>query len=215
MNPDYINKLIARGENQHLDFKFEIANSRKIARTFVAFANAQGGKMLIGVDDKGVIKGIRSDEEKYMAKAAVHNFCKPEILFETRVWNVAGKKVLEITIASGNKKPYFALSEDRKWIAYIRVNDQNIVANRVIVNAWKRKSRPEGTYITFTENEKKLLEYLEKNESVTLSKYARIAGIPRHKAEQTLTNFLSIEIIDADISEDQVLYKLSGSFKNS
>ena len=49
-----------------LDFKFEISDSKKIARTLVAFANTDGGRLLIGVKDNGSISGIRSEEEKYM-----------------------------------------------------------------------------------------------------------------------------------------------------
>ena len=52
----YIQNLIEQGENQMLDFKFEISDARKIARTLVAFSNTDGGKLLIGVKDQpGII----------------------------------------------------------------------------------------------------------------------------------------------------------------
>ena len=35
----YIERLIKEGEHQLLDFKFEISDSRKIAKTLVAFSN--------------------------------------------------------------------------------------------------------------------------------------------------------------------------------
>ena len=62
----YINNLISQGENLNLDFKFEISDAKKIARTFSAFANTKGGKLLIGVKDNGAIAGIRTDEEIFM-----------------------------------------------------------------------------------------------------------------------------------------------------
>ena len=62
----HIQKLIAEGEHQMLDFKFEVSDSKKIARSLVAFANTDGGRLLIGVKDNGAISGIRSDEEKHM-----------------------------------------------------------------------------------------------------------------------------------------------------
>ena len=65
MNIHYIHKLITEGEHQQLDFKFEIADSRKIARTFSAFANTDGGRLLIGVKDNGSISGIRTGREIY------------------------------------------------------------------------------------------------------------------------------------------------------
>lgn len=38
-----IEALIEQGEHQQLDFKFEVSDSKKIARTLSAFANTDGG----------------------------------------------------------------------------------------------------------------------------------------------------------------------------
>ena len=213
MKPHYIHKLIAQGEHQQLDFKFEIADSRKIAKTFVAFANTDGGKLLIGVKDNGVIAGARSEEEKFMAEAAAQMYCSPNVDFEYKEWLVDGKKVLEVTIHKGNEKPYYAQNEDGKWLVYIRVNDQNILANKVLINAWKRKARPEGTYINYSDKERLLLEYLEVNDSVSLSKFRKLAKISAYKAENILTNFLTLDIIEIEITEKKIVYRLSPKFK--
>ena len=212
MKPHYIHKLIAQGEHQQLDFKFEIADSRKIAKTFSAFANTDGGKLLIGVKDNGNIAGVRSEEEFYMTEAAATMYCKPAINFESKEWVVDNKKVLEVTIKKGETKPYLAENEEGRWLAYVRVNDQNILANRVLVNAWKRMNSQEGTFINYTQNERLLLEYLENNEFITISKYRRITGTSLYKAENVLINFLSLNIIKIDISEKQVQYSLSDEF---
>src|SRR5664280_1035943 len=84
----YIKKLITEGEHQQLDFKFEISDSRKIAKTLVAFANTDGGKLLIGVKDNGNIAGVRTEEEFYMVEAAASMYCKPKVAFEILKWNV-------------------------------------------------------------------------------------------------------------------------------
>ncbi len=209
MRPHYIHKLIAQGEHQQLDFKFEIADSRKIARTFSAFANTDGGKLLIGVKDDGTIAGIRTSEETFMAEKAVMNFCKPTIAFRSHDWTIEGKRVLEITIKPGDEKPYFAQDINGKWLAYIRVNDQNVLANRVIVNAWIRKGKPQGTYINYGQNEKLLLKYLEENKFITVSEFKGISGVSTHKAETILTNFLALDIIEAIVTEKEVLFRLA------
>ena len=61
----YILSLIAEGEHEHQDFKYQISDARKIARSISAFANHGGGHLLIGVKDNGAIVGISSDEEMY------------------------------------------------------------------------------------------------------------------------------------------------------
>ncbi|MEZ5198149.1 MAG: ATP-binding protein [Bacteroidales bacterium] len=213
MKPHYIHKLIAQGEHHQLDFKFEISDSRKIAKTFVAFANTDGGKLLIGVKDNGNIAGVRSEEEKYMSEAAAQMYCSPNVKFDHKEWVVDGKKVLEITIHKGDEKPYYALDEEDHWKVYIRVGDQNILANKVLINAWKRKARPEGTYINYSEKERLLLEYLEATEYISLSKFRKLANVSTYRAENILTNFLALDIIAVEISEKQIRYKLSKSFK--
>ena len=88
---NYIKKLISEGEHQTLDFKFEISDAKKIARSLVAFANTNGGRLLIGVKDNGNITGVRSDEEAYMVETAAHLYCKPEVKFTSTNHVVDGK----------------------------------------------------------------------------------------------------------------------------
>jgi predicted HTH transcriptional regulator len=59
-----IKKLIFEGEGVTLDFKKTITSCEKIARTMVSFANNKGGKLLIGVADDGIIKGVKSEDEE-------------------------------------------------------------------------------------------------------------------------------------------------------
>ena len=53
----------------HQDFKYQITDARKIARSISAFANNSGGHLLVGVKDNGSIVGVSSDEEIYMIVA--------------------------------------------------------------------------------------------------------------------------------------------------
>ena len=94
----HIQHLIAQGEHQQLDFKFEISDAKKIAKTFVAFANTDGGTLLIGVKDNGAIAGVRSEEEKFMAESAAKMYCNPEVEFTSKEWVINKKVVLEIKI---------------------------------------------------------------------------------------------------------------------
>ncbi len=212
MKSKHIHNLILQGEHQQLDFKFEISNARKIARTFSAFANTDGGTLLIGVKDNGNIAGVRSEEEKYMAESAAQLYCKPQVKFTSKEWKINDKTVLEIIIPKGEELPYYAKNEDEKWLAYIRVKDQNILGNRIYVNALKRKQSSQGTYINYTDKEKLLLEYLENKPTISFSKFRKIARISPYRAENILTNFLALDIIEIDISEKQVIYRLSSEF---
>jgi predicted HTH transcriptional regulator len=204
----YIRELIAKGENQNLDFKFEISDARKIARTLSAFANTDGGKLLIGVKDNGVITGIRTDEEEYMIESAAHLYCKPKINYTLQKWNVDGRWVLEAIIKKSKNRPHFAKDDKGKWVAFVRVADQNFQANRIILKVWNNTSKTKGTLLKYGKEEKALIAYLENNPFITFSKFTRIAHTTRQIAETILVKMISLNVVDIQVTEKGVLYKL-------
>lgn len=205
----YIKNLIRSGEHQQLDFKFEISNAQKLARTFSAFANTDGGKLLIGVKDNGKITGVRSEEEAYMAESAAHVFCKPRVGFTIRNWNVCGKNVLEVDIPVSENKPHYAKDEEGKWVAYVRVKDQNIRANKVLVNVWKNKGKQAGAWLKIGREEQELMDYLAENETITLSKFTRVAKTNLATAEKILVSLILMDVICMELTEKTVYYKLN------
>jgi predicted HTH transcriptional regulator len=205
----HIHTLINEGEHQQLDFKFEITDARRIARTLVAFANTDGGRLLIGVKDNGAIAGMRSDEEYYMVESAAKMYCRPVVDFDVKEWTITGKKVLEIIIKKSDKRPHYAAHKDGKWLVYIRNADQNLLANRILLKVWKKEKLEKGVFLKFTETEKLLLEYLETNPSITLSKFMRISGITRDRAENILVKFILLNTIKMSFTAQNTLYCLN------
>jgi predicted HTH transcriptional regulator len=204
----HIQNLISEGEHQQLDFKFEISDARRIARTLVAFANTDGGRLLIGVKDNGSIAGMRSDEEFYMVESAAQMYCRPPVDFDVKEWTVNGKVVLEVVIKKSSQRPHYAAHRDGKWMVYIRVGDQNLLANRVLLKVWSKDKHLKGVFLKFTETEKMLLDYLETNEFITLSKFTRLAGISRLKAEDILVKFILLKTIRIIFTAQNTLYTL-------
>ncbi|MCF8378426.1 MAG: ATP-binding protein [Bacteroidales bacterium] len=209
----YIQNLILEGEHQKLDFKFAISDAKKIARSFVAFANSEGGTLLIGVKDDGDIAGIRSSEERFMAKKASEEYCKPVIDFVSKEWRINNKVVLEIKIKVGEKRPYFALGEDGQLQMFIRVHDQNILADKILVEGWKRKYSDQGAYINYTDNDRRLLEYLEHNERISFKKFLEIVPILPGEAKTILINFIALNIIQFEFIGKEFFYRLSDEYK--
>ena len=209
----HITKLIAEGEHQRLDFKFEIADAHKIARTLVAFANTDGGRLLVGVKDNGNLAGVRSEEEFYMVEAAAKMYCKPPVGFSVKEWNLNKKTILEVIIPKSTNRPHYAQQQDGTWIAYHRVKDQNFVVNRILMRVWKNENAPRGVLLKFTDAERFLLDDLEKNDSITLSKFTRYAGISRNKAESILVRFLLLKMLEMHFTENQTFFTLSQSAK--
>ena len=204
----YINHLIEQGEHQQLDFKFEIIDSKKIARSLVAFANTDGGRLLVGVKDNGSIAGVRSEEEYFMVEAAAQMYSRPPVFFKSSEWKVEGRTVLEIIIPKSKLMPHYAPDKEERWRVYIRVGDQNLLANRLLLKVWERKKQKKGVVLKFTDSEKLLLQYLEKNSTITQSKYSRLSGVSRFRAGNILVSFILLDIIEMVITESGAYFKL-------
>jgi len=211
-NEGYIRKLIAEGEHQQLDFKFGINDSRKIARTLAAFANTDGGRLLIGVKDNGSIAGVRSEEEFYMIQAASEMFTRPVVPFEVKEWSINQKRVLEIIVPADKDILHSAPIEKDDYLIYIRVKDENYPVNSVWLKAYKWKNSKTGTFIRFGESEKFLLDYLEKEPAITQSKYCKLAKVNSRTAENIIAGFVAIGMVSIEFTKHGVLYKLSDQY---
>lgn len=191
----YIANLISQGEHLTLDFKHSITDSRKIARSLVAFANTAGGTLLIGVKDNGNIAGVNSDEEFYMVEAASQLYCKPEVPFEVVKWNIDGKTVLEVKIELSKKRPHKAPDKNGKFKAYIRVADENVIASAIQVKIWKAERHRKSISLNLSDSEQKLMAYLRQKESITVEQFSRLGFLSYAEAEQTLVNLTVIGML--------------------
>lgn len=202
-----IEALIEQGEHQQLDFKFEVSDSKKIARTLSAFANTDGGRLLIGVKDNGNISGIRSEEEYYMIEAASKMYTRPEVPFEATRWVINGKTVLEVYIAPSPAKPHAAPDKDDKYKAYIRVEDENILANAVLVQAWQKKHKPDGTLLKISKPVECLFTYMDTHPVITINEFCRIGHINYFIAKQILSDLLAIDAIRYVVVDKRIMYQ--------
>lgn len=192
-----LHRLIAEGEHQQQDFKYEISDVRKIARTLSAFANTDGGRLLIGVKDNGKIAGVRSDEEIYMVEAAASLYCVPPVECRMSIHRVEGHNVVIAEIGRSEKLPVRARLDDDSLCAFVRIADENIVASPVQMALWREEGREGSAVLPFTDREQALLRMLaESSEPLTLNRFARLGRLPRHRAVQLLAQFVRFGLVE-------------------
>ena len=191
----YIHALIAQGEHAEQDFKYEISDARKIARTLSAFANTHGGRLLIGVKDNGRVAGVRSEEEMYMIEAAAQLYCVPEVAISMASYRVEGHTVLIAEVAESLSKPVMARDENNKPWAYVRVADENILASPTHLYLWQQDRETQSSAITCTERESHVLELLSREEECSLSRICRMTHISRYDAHRLLARFVHWGIV--------------------
>ena len=209
----YIHNLISGGEGVNLDFKYCISDPGKIARTLSAFSNTAGGKLLIGVRDNGSLAGVRSDEEYYMIDAAARLHCEPEVSIITRTHTINGKTIMEVQVPRSASMPVRARDEHGRWKAYFRQKDQNFMADRVILQVWRRSGKARGLLLRFEETENMLLNHLRGGKKITVQEFRNLAGINSRQAEKILSDFVLCGLINYEASEKGIFYRLSDKFE--
>jgi len=100
MNKKELLELINTGEGLTTEFKEDVSSS--LGKEICAFANSQGGKIILGVKDNGEIIGV---EITNLLKSQIQNFARnidPTLTVEVE----EVENLLVVHIPEGNKKPY-------------------------------------------------------------------------------------------------------------
>ena len=119
---------IRKGENKYIEFKETFSRNIKSGqkqkdkeiekaslKTIVGFLNADGGTLLIGVSDKGEVKGVdndffdSSDKYKLNFKNAIQSKIGKEFysLIDYDLFNIAGCHILKVDCKKSSKPCYY------------------------------------------------------------------------------------------------------------
>ena len=200
----YLTSLIREGEHQQQDFKYRVSDACKLAKSVSAFANTDGGRLLIGVRDDGHLSGVRSEEEIYMMHQAAYKYCRPEASIKFDTYHVDGRTIVIATVPPSERRPVCAIGEDGKTRAYIRIADENIVASPVLLAVWRDAQKPQGTMMTYTDTVRKLLDAM--TGSQTLNQLVRRSAIPRPKVITLLARLIRFSVAQWEYKDQQFLF---------
>ena len=203
----YLQRLISEGEHQQQDFKYRVADARKLAKSVSAFANTNGGRLLIGVRDDGYMAGVRSEEEIYMMHQAAYRYCSPEASIKFDTFHVEGRTIVVATIPPSDKRPVRAIGSDGTLRAYIRIADENIVASPVHLAIWRESQNAKGAMMTYTDTVSLLLSTM-KAQRLTLNQIARQSAIPRQKVIVLLARLVRFHVARWEYADQQFLFSL-------
>lgn len=127
MDKEELAEIIEKGEDSFTEFKEEKIHSDDLASEIVAFANTEGGKILLGVSDKKEIKGVsRPDKEMQRIENISYNNCEPSLAVNIEKIKVNNKIILCIYIPKGPERPY----RTNKGVYYIRTSSGKRQASR-------------------------------------------------------------------------------------
>ncbi len=123
-------EIIANGENSGVEFKRDDIRPEQLAKEIVAFANLQGGRILLGVEDNGQFTGLQRASAQEWVLNVFRDKVHPQIIpFYEEIQVEQDVRVAVITITAGISKPYVVRHNNREEV-YIRMGDRSELATR-------------------------------------------------------------------------------------
>lgn len=130
-------------EGKTTEFKREYVED--IRYTVVAFANTDGGKIFIGINDDGSVQGVEdSDAVMLRATNMIRDSIRPDVTMFTEcgVETIDGKSVVVLTVQRGTARPYYLAGKGiRPEGVYLRQGASSVPASETaILNMIKETS---------------------------------------------------------------------------
>lgn len=194
--------LIETGENYHCEFKRKFSTQKKIAKEMIAFANSGGGYIFFGIDDDRKVIGIESEKsEADLIHDTANNYCEPLIDYNIEYKELKGKEIVIVEIPESNKKPhriqdYKNVININDALVSVRVNDKSVLASKEMIKIMLNESN--GSTLknySIGVNEKKVFEYLDENETITVLQLKQIVNISGRKASRTLIKMVRANLL--------------------
>lgn len=204
-----LRKLVSKGEGASLEFKRKAAYPDKIVREMIAFANAYGGILLVGISDEGELAGLKhpEDESHVIQKSLLK--CFPRLpVTETFIPIGNSRYVIQYQIAESRQKPHYFRDGEKKE-AYIRVNDQSIRASREVREIARRSQAKKDIRFHYGEHEKFLMTYLDNNPAITLKQFMEVSGLKKFYASKKLVLLVLANVLQITPHEKGDLFSLA------
>ncbi len=125
-----LQQIIATGESERVEFKSSVPTMDVVGQNVCAFLNAQGGTLILGVDDNGRVSGIKDAAQQIdKIKMELIDKITPRAPFSVQIEELDRKKIILIEVPQGMEKPY--IHADR---IFVRRGTSSVVATGSEIN---------------------------------------------------------------------------------
>lgn len=199
--------LVRQGEGSNLEFKLKSNHPERIIREVVAFANTDGGTLLIGIGDDKTIQGLKyADEDEYLLTRAIEKYCSPAIDYSIERVPLAScdRDVLVINVPRSENRPHYVVPDPTNQElkkAYVRVDDKSIQASKEVREILKGEKASRNIRFSYGDKEQKLMQHLGEHNSITVDLFASVAGISRKIASRTLVLLVLANVLQVHPNE--------------
>lgn len=196
--------FIHAGEGQQSEFLLNTESIHEIADHLCAFANTDGGSILVGIKKNGKIIGTEPSESYSILTSIAENLCKPVVPFEINVHQLNYKFVVEL-IVPVSSEIHSSQDKDENWNAFIRKDTAVLKINSVIKKYLEIVKNKISIETEISDEMNNLLILLETNQ-LSLTKLVKLTKIKREKLDYLLAQLIYSGKIKYTFQEDTIFF---------
>jgi predicted HTH transcriptional regulator len=187
-----VTACIEDGEGLTVEFKRKVSTPEKIAREMIAFANTRGGIILFGIDDDKSVVGVESEKSELEDIGfAARQLCDPPVDHTVEIFNFNERDVICIEIPESEKKPHYLVDDGDERKSFVRVGEKSIQASKEMIRVLRHQyGASEPVRLIFGEAEKRLFQWFEKHERITVKEYAHLINVSERRASRLLVRLV-------------------------
>ncbi|AYB31338.1 helix-turn-helix domain-containing protein [Chryseolinea soli] len=205
-----LQQLVRKGEGAALEFKRKASNPEKIAREMIAFANTEGGTLLVGIGDDGTIPGLKYPEDDVHVIKEILKRVRPALaLTETLIPLGNQRTVIQYDIAKSERRPHYFLGDNQAKESFVRVDDKSIKASREVREIIRRRQRQKDIGFRYGDHEQFLIKYLDEHKRITLKEFMVLTGLKRFYASKKLVLLVLADVLRVSPHERGDVYSIA------
>ncbi|PIN74318.1 hypothetical protein COV20_01730 [Candidatus Woesearchaeota archaeon CG10_big_fil_rev_8_21_14_0_10_45_16] len=131
MDKDQILEVIESGETQEVELKQSFHSSQDFSKLMCGFANTYGGMVIVGVDAKKNVMGIKEDIDQIQQKiSAAAQAISPPIVPQIQVYTIKGKKIIVVIVQKAIDNTFHTF----QGVVYVKVGStlKKIEGNQLV-----------------------------------------------------------------------------------
>lgn len=192
-------KLLQQGEGATLEFIPHVKNSKDLTKVIIGFANAQGGTIVAGIDDKnGHLNGV--DVSKEWVTTVCKTECEPAINAQVGEFLRNEKKIIVIQVKEGNNKPYRTNDGDVLTREGVKTREASIEEQKEL-NPWGVGG--------INPRQKKALNFITDNVSISNKQYRELSDVSHKTAHVELTELVEKGVLRVEGQGRSTAYVLA------
>ena len=211
MSVNDLRSLVKTGEGTYLEFKRTLSSARKIVREIAAFANTNGGNLLVGVDDDKSLIGVSGyHEEEFVLHQAAYEMCRPAVPIQIEIIHfLADRDIMLVRVPEMEEKPIYVKKGKKKRVVYVREKDKSVVATDQQVAILSKETSKNGVTFEYGPNEQKLFRYLKEYHKITVKDFSDLIDVTSYRASSILVNLVSAGILELYSNDSKEYYSFS------